>query len=126
MIKEAEDYFDNTISADFFGLMLGDKLGAGAGREVYAMDSVFGTDYVVKFECTGRSFQNTHEWRLWNDFKSVRSVARWLAPCVWISSAGTVLLQRRTTPILGELPLKAPAWKTVESDNFSYFRKFLT
>lgn len=93
------DELSVTALRDLAGLFLGEMLGSGVGRTVY----VLATDpsKVVKFETTAGSFQNVIEWQTWNDLQGTR-VARYLAPCHWISPCGIVLVQSRvqTLPTL--------------------------
>lgn len=101
---------DSTVVRDFFGLICGDRLGYGHGREVFAVK--FDPNLVVKFEERDRSFQNVLEWQFWLANENRKEVRKWIAPCVQISSCGTSLIQARTTPIkdLALLPKRIPWW----------------
>ena len=102
-----EDFFDTSISRDFFASVCGDMVGQGQGREVYAC--AINPDIVIKFETRARSFQNVLEHEVWEQVCHT-SLAKWFAPVVDISPCGTVLLMRRTmVPRPGELPDKVPA-----------------
>ena len=66
---------------------------------------------VIKFEVEPKSFQNVYEWHTWDRVKEYKPVAKWFAPCVNISECGTILLQKRTTPVPNKmLPKKVPAF----------------
>jgi len=103
------EYFDNTISGDFFKLVTGSRLGAGVGREVWTCS--LDPSVVIKFETGGGSFQNVIEWEAWQSLRWNEDSAKWLAPCVSISTCGTVLVQKRTEAMRqAELPSRVPAW----------------
>lgn len=106
-----DEYFNNTLSRDLFRLICGEKIGSGVAREVYVYN--LNPEYVVKIETLGCSFQNVVEWGAWDDFSEVKSVAKWLAPCLHISPCGTILVQRRTDPIgPSEAPKRMPKFLT--------------
>lgn len=101
-------YFAGTIGRDFFQLVCGEQIGAGLGREVFEL--VLNPDLVVKFETGGGSFQNVHEWQVWQSVQFTDH-AKWFAPCRKISSCGTVLIQSRTQPVRREeLPERIPSF----------------
>lgn len=103
------DYFDNTIAGDFFKLVAGRRLGSGIGREVWSC--TLDPTVVLKFETGGQSFQNVVEWELWESLRWTKTASKWLAPCVSISSCGTVLVQKMTEPLRhSELPKSVPVW----------------
>tara|TARA_R110000796_G_scaffold117736_1_gene230791 strand:- start:27101 stop:27565 length:465 start_codon:yes stop_codon:yes gene_type:complete len=102
-----DDFFDTAISRDFFGMICGDLLGQGLGREVYAC--AIEPTVVIKFETRARSFQNVLESECWDQVCHT-ALAKWFAPVINISACGTVLLMRRTmAPRPGELPDKVPS-----------------
>lgn len=106
---------------EFRSIFLDDMLGRGMSREVYAMrgdDSV-----VVKIETETRQFQNVEEWACWQ-WVDGTPMARWFAPCVSISGAGTILMQRRVTPMRpGERPDKLPAFLCdLKPENFGVYQ----
>ena len=82
---------------DAMSALCGEYLGAGAFRSVYVLAS--DDTKVVKMESGAASFHNIHEWGVWMDFRDIRAVAKWLAPCRHISSAGAWLIQDRTEPL---------------------------
>lgn len=72
---------------DFSGLVLGDVLGVGMSRTVYAC--AFDESIVIKQEMADHRFQNVEEWETWRSLQFVDYISKWLAPCVAISE-GTV------------------------------------
>lgn len=92
------------------GLFLGDKLGEGAYRAVYACR--LDPNLVIKVEtnCSGR-FCNVDEWNLWQAVIDVPEVAAWFAPVRSISACGQFLIQERTQP-LARAPRKVPHFMT--------------
>jgi hypothetical protein len=102
------EHFPTTLSRDLLWLVCGAVIGQGCARTVYACK--IDRSLVVKVEHEGGSFQNVNEWEVWNKMSDCAPAARWLAPCVAISSTGTILLQRRAEPIRKkELPKRVPA-----------------
>jgi hypothetical protein len=96
-LMSVEEYFrSNPMAADFFEVMVGERLGSGSAREVYL--SALNHDQVIKFEQASRSFQNVREWEAWNHLRW-GPLKKWLAPCVHISACGSVLIQTRTAPL---------------------------
>ena len=83
------------IHRDTFFLVAGRELGRGISRVVYACD--INPDWVVKVEEDAGRFQNIVEWKIWQEAKDLPA-RRWLAPCLYISPNGSVLIQARTTP----------------------------
>lgn len=110
-MSETSEYFKaNTISRDFFHLIVGEKIGYGVARETYECNT--DKNLVIKFETGGQSFQNIIEHKFWEDNSHCEEVNRWLAPVVSISTCGSVLLMKRTEPIPRsfKLPLKMPSF----------------
>lgn len=99
---------DHRDLKEFARYMCGKKLGSGAYRDVYVLN--FNDDYVVKIERDGCQFQNIIEWQFWEDHQYKKGIAKWLAPCASISEKGTIMIQKRTTPILTKkgMPAKLP------------------
>lgn len=111
------------VTLDGLRMVLGDLLGEGRDRAVYACrfdpSLVVKVDHRVADGSTER--QNEAEWRLWQVVEEgatepsggrdkFRRIRRWLAPCVGLSDAGTFLVQRRTEPLPADyrLPRKMP------------------
>lgn len=97
-------FFENEARS----LFLGDFLGRGSTREVYAIHS--DDSSVIKIETGSRAFQNVEEWSCWTWLKHL-PISDWFAPCISISAAGSMLIQRRVYPMRpGERPVKVPAF----------------
>lgn len=100
---------------EFWGMYVGDLIGSGVGRKVYAMRN--DPTVVLKVEMGGRSFQNVIEWETWKEAEALKAgdgrAYRWLAPCRDISSDGTLLIMERTRqPTEAQFPKLMPAWMT--------------
>lgn len=110
--REVGEYFDSSVAKDLLRLVCGfDPIGSGAFRAVYP--HLQRPDLVVKVEVNAGAFQNVNEWTLWEWCQYDKKISRWLAPCVAISSCGTILLQRRTEPArLSDFPASIPAFLT--------------
>ena len=110
------------IAKEAFEMMKGEHLGTGSFRSVYC--NRLNPEQLLKIEGdTHQRYQfcNVIEWIFWNDNKENPKIAKWLAPCVSISSNGKILIQRRVDliPINYELPKKLPAFLTdLKRDNF--------
>lgn len=108
---------------DCFNLLCGEMIGDGIHRDVF--ECRIDPTLVVKVENDGdwRYFANVHEMKFWNDHEDSPKIARWLAPCKWLSPEGKVLLQRRVQPIRDsdELPAKLPAFlNDVKRENYGW------
>ena len=116
-----EDTFaGSTIRFDFFKTFVGSQIGAGIARCVYECN--IDSKMVIKIESTSQSFHNVEEWNVWEAVQKTK-FAKWFAPCVYISSCGTVLLQKKTSPVLN-WPKKIPDFFTdCKMDNYGMYRK---
>jgi hypothetical protein len=78
---------------------------------------------VVKIESGSRSFQNVEEWLAWTWVKGT-AMAKWFAPCISVSAAGSILIQQRVTPMRkGERPGKLPAFLCdLKPENFGMYQ----
>lgn len=110
--------FGTTVSREFFYLIVGENLGTGEFRRVY--EHAHRDDLVLKFETNAQSFQNIAEWEFWNDNKANKKIARWLAPCEFISNCGIILAMKKTTkPQLIDYPSTVPEFLTdLKRQNF--------
>lgn len=90
-------------------LFVGDKLGSGASRDVYAIRHDPGA--VLKVEISGKTFHNQTEWLVWQEMKDW-PISDWFAPCLDIDSYGNVLIQRRTQPFDCDRDFKAALTRT--------------
>ena len=105
-MEVSEQYFGNTISRDLFDMVCGDRIGDGVGRQVYIYDP--DPEWVLKFETPACSFQNVKEWDVWCAVEHTK-LAKWFAPVRRISSNGSIIMQRRTSPMRpDEYPTKVP------------------
>lgn len=116
MDKPLLDHFGCSVSEDLMHMLLGNRLGTGSFREVYALR--FSDDLVVKVE-TGKTFFNVTEWEVWN--ACPKEYTHWLAPCVHISDCGTCLVQKRVSPI-AKRPANIPNW--LDDNKLSNWGKF--
>lgn len=112
----------NEAYQDAFNLLCGKLIGEGVHRRVF--ECRIRKDLVVKVEGEvgwHRSFANVTEMRFWSDHQFFDKVARWLAPCEYLSPDGLILLQKRVSPIVGlsELPKQLPSFLTdLKPSNF--------
>lgn len=113
---------DTVTFEEAFNLLCGDKIGEGIHRTVYRCR--IRNDLVVKVENGDyRYFANVMEQKFWNDHQDYDKVARWLAPCEYLSPDGRILLQKRAEPLRDKdmKPDKLPAFLTdVKPDNFGW------
>lgn len=72
----------------------GTYLGSGVSREVYVLKQ--NPRYVVKIDYT-KDWHNITEWNVWREanIRYNQHLAAYLAPCVWISFNGKILIQKR-------------------------------
>lgn len=101
---------------DAFNFLCHDVLGQGIHRKVFSCR--FRDDVVVKVEDNGdnpmRSFANVREMDFWTYWRDHEPVAKWLAPCEYLSPDGRLMLQKRVDPTPSDFPLpeKLPAFLT--------------
>ena len=106
------------LDKELWNLVLGYEIGYGRDRTVYMC--ALNTSFVIKVEYGERSFQNRVEWETW-EYVSGGPYEKWFAPCNRISPCGTLLFQKRTTPVQ-KLPKKLPAFFTdLKCENFGMF-----
>jgi len=109
------------IFKDTFNMFCGDKIGSGIHRDVF--ECKLRPEFVVKVEHNEiyRSFANVKEMQFWCDWRYYQPVAKWLAPCEFLSPDGFVLLQKRCEPLPRnfEFPSKMPKFLTdIKPENF--------
>ncbi len=111
---------NNHTDRELANAIMGDMLGEGAFRRVYA--HAMDPELVVKVEAGARCFQNIIEWSVWQE--ATDNLRRWLAPCVAISPQGSVLFQRRCEPLrVSELPGRVPSILTdLKISNWGLFQ----
>jgi hypothetical protein len=99
------------MQKQFNALFADELIAKGSARVVWSSKAI--PDCVIKIEDVAQSFQNVNEWELWNDVKDTPDVAKWLAPCRWISPDGSILLMERTTvPSKRRYPDRLPKFLT--------------
>lgn len=108
---------------DAFNLLCGKQLGSGIHRDVF--ECRIRPDMVVKVENSEewRNFANVREHQFWADHEYVPAVAKWLAPCEYLSPDGRISLQRKAAPVQDSdmLPEKIPAFLTdLKRENFGW------
>lgn len=112
----------NPAFEDAFNLLCaGNKLGSGIHRDVF--ECRLNDKWVVKVETDlpWRYFANVHEMKFWNDNEHCEAIAKWLAPCEFLSPDGLLLVQHRCQPLRDSdnLPEKVPAFLTdIKRDNW--------
>ncbi len=114
--------FLREVQEEFNGFMLGDYLGGGEHRAVYALGS--GDANVLKVERPSdhKEFCNMVEWQVWSHLCDSEA-GKWLAPCCDISRQGTFLVQRRCEPLAPDkIPARIPWFCTdVHEGNWGLF-----
>lgn len=118
---EIFECFGTTVNRDFFHMITGDIIGAGEFRIVF--EHAHRKDLVLKFEPHAQSFHNIAEWDLWQDNRDNKPVARWLAPCEFISPCGIILAQKKTgKPQPSDYPNMVPEFLTdLKRKNFGLY-----
>ena len=109
------------IYRDTFNLLCGEKIGEGVHRKVF--ECRLRPELVVKVEKDEhwRYFANAAEMHFWN--AADPPVARWLAPCEFLSPDGWIMLQRRVVPLAPDdvLPATLPGFLTdIKRGNFGW------
>ncbi|WP_237133800.1 hypothetical protein [Pseudohongiella sp. O18] len=103
----------DAISADMFDFICGPQIGFGISRATYECQLF--PDCVVKIEYDGEYHQNILEWQAWRHVMATE-LAKWFAPCLFISPCGKILIQKRTKE-LKRYPEKIPAFFTDTKNN---------
>jgi hypothetical protein len=97
-----------SIHREAFNLLCDEVIYHGMSREVWS--SALFPDCVVKVEDRAAFFQNVIEWETWQRVKDTW-LARWFAPCRWISPNGSILVMERTRPAADrDYPAKMPVF----------------
>lgn len=110
---------NQTIQREISHMVCGKYIGRGQFREVY--ENKWSTDSVIKLEDGYSSFHNIMEWQIWNEVKDTH-MAKWFAPCVWISGNGSVLVMMKTTPA-EKYPNRIPSFFTdIKKDNWGSYK----
>ena len=114
------DFNFTPVQNEMNDLFVGKEIARGTYRTVF--QNALNDDLVVKIDTgTSKTFCNVIEWEMWHELKKSKW-AQWLAPCVAISYSGSVLIQKKTTP-LRRMPLRLPSFfSDVKSENFGMYR----
>lgn len=99
--------FPDEVGTDFFRTITSKLIGTGYSRRVY--DCVLNKNVVIKIEKGDYNFDNITEYKIWSVARNNENYAKWLAPCLWISPCGRVLIQERTY-LTDRLPKQIPVW----------------
>lgn len=96
---------------EFMDLACGDRIGYGMSRTVYRY--TFDDTKVIKIENSTNHFQNVIEWEFWRTNQYYDKLAKWLAPCHYISHSGTFLIMDYAKDIeIEDIPDKLPSFMT--------------
>lgn len=111
----------NPAFEDCFNLLCGKKIATGSSREVFSCR--IRPDLVVKVEIEKhwRTYENWAEMSFFNQHKDTAKIAKWLAPCHYLSPDCRILLQRKCDPLPSDYPLpqKLPAFlNDLKPENF--------
>lgn len=108
---------------EFAYFMIGEEIGSGMSRKVFIHPH--DSTKVIKVENSTVHFQNVREWEFWSQNKFNDKIAKWLAPCYYISDSGTFLIMERTTPLRkNETPEMLPSFLTdLKRANFGMIGK---
>ena len=97
-----------SMHREAFNLLCDDLIYQGMSRTVWSSE-VF-PDCVIKVEDRKGYFQNVVEWETWQRVKDT-PMAKWFAPCRWISPNGSILVMDRTRAAGdAQYPEKMPAF----------------
>lgn len=90
---------------DLHHLLCGDFLGEGVNRKTYRCN--IAPQYVIKVSDEHHQWQNVNEWEVY--WYASKVMAKWLAPCRFISPSGRYLIQDYVEPVRREeLPKTLP------------------
>lgn len=110
-----------TVQAGILRATLGEFLGSGCSRDVYA--SRCSPDVVIKVEAKCGTFHNVLEWEVWRSVKHHEN-AKWFAPCLGIDPMGITLVMSRTKPLTDRQWNKAKElpwfFNDLKQDNFGW------
>jgi len=112
------DLFKNDwfLLGDLTDLFIGGIIAEGCSRSVF--DFNLNPNWVVKIDRSGQ-FNNVSEWDIWHSVKEYTGYSKFLAPCHHLSQCGRVLIQQKTYPITGDLPVDIPSFiADVKIDNW--------
>lgn len=111
------------VYQEAFNLLCRNKIGSGVHRDVF--ECRLDRTLVVKVETDlpWRYFANVLEDKFWADHQHCKAIAKWLAPTVYMSPDGLILLQKRCEPLrlTDKLPSRLPSFLTdIKRENFGW------
>lgn len=111
------------VHEEAFNMLCNKLIGEGIHRKVFSCR--IRPDLVVKVEeAEWRYFANVKEMTFWSDHSYFEAIAKWLAPCEYLSPDGRILLQKRCEPLpVGyEMPAMMPMFLTdLKRENFGLY-----
>lgn len=112
------------LKSQVLNLLVGEKIGEGAFRRVYALRH--DPSIVIKVDYDG-SLSNAQEWLIWCDLEN-SEWRKWLAPCVAIDEFTGALLQKRCRPLTDaewEAFTEVPAFlnDTLKRSNWGWYEE---
>lgn len=111
---------DDIVRLDMFNFLCGELIGFGISRWVfeYSLDP---KNYVVKIDMSDKN-ANVIEWTAWDSVKHNKDVAKWFAPCKYLSCCGRILVQKRANKKdIKSYPKEIPAFLwDVKYDNYGF------
>lgn len=111
----------NLPTTDLVLALTGEPVGLGSTRKVFEVKDF--PRYVVKIEMGTYNWQNILEWENWQMWRDYEPVAKYLAPCRFISKYGDVIIQDRVKHE-GQYPEKLPEFLTdIKKTNFGFIGK---
>lgn len=101
---------ESGLPYELLALLCEERLGHGMTREVFKLYT--DNTKVIKFELESGHFQNVLEYQVWQSVQFTK-LAKWFAPCHYISHCGRIMIQSYAEPIAAiRLPAKVPAFFT--------------
>ncbi len=114
------EHFSTTLAKDIAGMLLGRCDGVGTHRVIY--EHATDPSLIIKIEGEAGSFRNIYEHQVWEHVKETKW-AKWFAPVVSISPAGTTLIMRKCEVArLEDMPRQVPAFMTdLKFENWGWY-----
>jgi hypothetical protein len=102
--------------------LIGDKIGEGQYRDVYACG--FDPRMVIKFERQAQQFANVTEHQIWCELNAAKHVQKFLAPVHSISACGIWLLQARCEKLAkADRPKMVPGFLwDLKTENWGWYK----
>ena len=114
---------DEHLCMEFATFICGNKIGEGQFRDVYEYN--LDKRYVVKIQRDLSSFNNIVEWEIWCNVM-YSEYKKHFAPCLWMSSNGRIMIQRKTSPITDKRPAPKDVpyfFADIKNENFGWIGK---